>query len=192
VSRARLGCTRGRAGAAYGRSRGLEVRWLTTVLVTGVVVCAALAHADTAHSPPRSATGAPAVAASSQAVPAPVISRSQLGETYYARRYGVDQMQVRYTASGESLEFRYRVLDPDKAAILSDKRARPYLIDEQSGAKLEVPVMDKVGALRQTTDAPEAGREYWMLFMNRGKLVRPGHRVDIEVGPFHVRGLTVQ
>ena len=164
------------------------------VLVTGVVACAALAHADKAHSPPRSATGAAAVAPPSQAAsaPAPVISRSQLGETYYARRYGVDQMQVRYTASGESLEFRYRVLDPDKAAILSDKRARPYLIDEQSGVKLEVPVMEKVGALRQTTDAPEAGREYWMLFMNRGKLVRPGHRVDVEVGPFHVRGLTVQ
>jgi hypothetical protein len=144
------------------------------------------------------------LAALAAAVPVPVCAdppaaarppyagaRSQRGAMYYARRYGVDQLQVRSTSSGESLEFRYRVVDPDKAAILGDKRAKPVLVDQKSGARLTVPTMEKIGELRQTS-ALQAGREYWMLFANPGRLVKPGQRVDIEVGAFRVSSLTVQ
>ena len=110
---------------------------------------------------------------------------------WYAARFGVDQMRVHYTASGASVEFRYRVLDPDKAAVLSDKHATPYMIDEKTGIKLLVPVMEQIGALRQTV-TPEQGREYWLLFANAGKVVKPGQRVDVSIGSFHVRGLTVE
>ena len=65
---------------------------------------------------PDSAPAASAVAAPH---PAP---RSRRGEMYYAVRYGVDQLQVRAVSSGASLEFRYRVLDSFKAAVLNDKR----------------------------------------------------------------------
>jgi hypothetical protein len=100
-------------------------------------------------------------------------------------------MRVRYTASGASVEFRYRVVDPDKAVVLSDKHATPYMIDERTGIKLLVPVMEQIGALRQTV-TPEQGREYWLLFANAGKVVKPGQRVDVSIGSFHARGLTVE
>ena len=118
-------------------------------------------------------------------------ARSQRGEQYYARLYGVDQMHVRSTASGNSLEFRYRVVDPDKAAVLQDKRLKPLLIDQKTGTRLSVPTMDKIGELRQVSE-PEAGREYWMIFTNPGKLVKPGSRVDIMAGPLRVSGLYVE
>ena len=118
-------------------------------------------------------------------------ARSRRGELYYGRRYGVDQLTVRSTASGSSLEFRYRVLDPDKAAVLQDKRLRPVLIDRATGARLTVPTVEKIGELRQAVE-PEAGREYWMIFSNPGKLVKPGSRVDIVVGPLRVSGLYVE
>jgi hypothetical protein len=51
--------------------------------------------------------------------------------------------------------------------------------------------MEKVGELRQTA-TPELGREYWMVFANRGKLVKPGQRVDVMIGPFRAEGLTVE
>jgi len=173
-----------RAKAGFARSR-----WLVGAGLAAMLSLTMMPPATTEAAP---AGGKPQpVSATSASPPGATIARSQLGETYYARRYGVDQMRVRYTASGESLEFRYRVVDPDKAGLLNDKRAEPHLIDEQTGVRLEVPVMEKIGPLRQTA-SPEAGREYWMLFMNRGKSVKPGHRVDIEVGPFHVRGLTVE
>jgi hypothetical protein len=153
--------------------------------VVGIAVCAPRADADSNDAP--SAKTAPAAAAT-RAAP---VSRSQRAEMYYARRFGVDHLQVRSTASGASLQFRYRVLDAHKAQILNDKRATPYMIDMQTGNRLLVPTMEKIGALRQMA-APEVGREYWMVFSNPGKLVKPGQRVDIVVGPFRVEGLTVE
>ena len=134
---------------------------------------------------PDSAPAASAVAAPH---PAP---RSRRGEIYYAVRYGVDQLQVRAVSSGASLEFRYRVLDSFKAAVLNDKRAMPYLVDQKSGTRLTVPTMEKIGALRQVAN-PEPGREYWMIFANPGRLVKPGQRVDVVIGAFRANSLTVE
>jgi hypothetical protein len=117
--------------------------------------------------------------------------RSRRGEAYYAVTYGVDQLQVRSVSSGASLEFRYRVLDAQKAAILNDKRIPPYLVDQKTGTRLTVPTMEKIGTLRQVAD-PEPGREYWMVFANRGKLVKPGQRVDVVIGAFRANSLTVE
>jgi hypothetical protein len=137
------------------------------------------------------AEAAPAAPPAAVSRPVYAGARSQRGEMYYARRYGVDQLQVRSTSSGSSLEFRYRVLDAQKAAVLTDKRAKPVLIDQKTGNRLTVPTMEKIGELRQTA-APEEGREYWMVFANPGKAVKPGQRVDVVIGAFHVSGLTVE
>jgi hypothetical protein len=153
---------------------------LTVIVAAALLACAADAQADVPQSKPTKSAAAPRV-----------VPRSQRGEMWYAARYGVDQMRVRYTASGASVEFRYRVVDPDKAAVLSDKHATPYMIDERTGIKLLVPVMEQIGALRQTV-TPEQGREYWLLFANAGKVVKPGQRVDVSIGSFHARGLTVE
>jgi hypothetical protein len=139
--------------------------------------------------PPASPPNAPAAAPSWKAAVAG--GRSQRGELYYARRFGVDQLQVRSTSSGSSLEFRYRVLDAQKAVLLTDKRAKPVLIDQKTGNRLTVPTMEKIGQLRQTA-TPEEGREYWMVFANPGKLVKPGQRVDVLIGAFHATSLTVE
>jgi hypothetical protein len=153
---------------------------LTLLLAACLLVCASGAQADAPQPKSAQSSAAP------RGVP-----RSQRGEMWYARRFGVDQMRVHYTASGASVEFRYRVVDPDKAAVLSDKHATPYMLDEQTGIRLLVPVMEQIGALRQTV-TPEQGREYWLLFANAGKVVKPGQRVDVSIGSFHVRGLTVE
>jgi hypothetical protein len=170
-------------------SRGAAPRTFMCLLALSLSVGAAHVSAGTraAAKPGPSSTPPPA-----QPATAPrVVSRSQVGAQYMARRYGVDQIRVHYTASGASIEFRYRVVDPDKAALLNDKSAEPVMIDERTGVKLQVPVMEQIGALRQVTP-PERGREYWMLFNNRGKVVRPGGRVDVSIGAFHARALVVE
>ncbi len=117
---------------------------------------------------------------------------SQQGSEFYARLWGIDRLRVRSIASGSMLEFRYRVLNPEKAEVLSDKRVSPELIDDASGARLGVPQMENIGALRQAV-TPEAGKEYWMIFTNPHKAVKPGDRVDIVVGKsFRVSGLAVE
>jgi hypothetical protein len=163
---------------------------LTLLLGAWPLICPAGAQADAAPAPPASSQTGASSAAQHLAAPH-VVSRSEFADRYYSLRYGVDQLRVRYTASGASVEFRYRVVDPDKATMLSDKHVTPYMLDEKTGIKLLVPVMEQIGALRQTVP-PQHGREYWLLFANAGKVVKPGQRVDVSIGSFHARGLTVE
>ena len=127
---------------------------LASLLVAGFVVAASVATPADGRADAPAATP-PAVAASARAV----VAHSQRGETYRARRYGVDHLQVHWTSSGASLEFRYRVVDTAKAGVLNDKRATPYLIDRKTGIKLTVPTMEKVGTLRQTSTAETRSEE---------------------------------
>jgi hypothetical protein len=109
----------------------------------------------------------------------------------YTLQWGVDSMQAHQTNAGNLIRFSYRVVDTNKAKVLIDKAATPLMVSPKAGVALQVPVMDKVGALRQSTEL-ESGKTYWMVFSNKGGLVRPGDHVSVVVGRFRVDGLVVQ
>ena len=111
--------------------------------------------------------------------------------TFYQSVRGIDNLSVRRTASGNLLRFSYRVTDPALARLLGDKSTTPYLYGEANHVLLEVPVMDNIGQLRQT-GALEVGQQYWMVFSNKGNLVKAGDRVNVLIGSFHIDGLGVQ
>jgi hypothetical protein len=108
----------------------------------------------------------------------------------YELQWGIDSVDVKAVESGQMIRFSYLVLDPALAAQLNDKKEKPFLVDEKAGVKLEVPIMEKVGQLRQTA-TPERGRSYWMVFSNKERLVKPGDRVRVMIGKFHADGLFV-
>lgn len=110
---------------------------------------------------------------------------------HYWAVWGIDNMLVRRTASDNLIRFSYRVTDPVRAKALGDEHATPFLVDPRSHAVLQIPVMDKVGALRQS-GALQAGKEYWMVFSNKGNFVKAGDRVNVIIGSFHVEGLIVE
>ena len=112
-------------------------------------------------------------------------------QRYYEGVWGIDSLTVKYTESGEMIRFSYRILDAEKAKALNDKQTEPSLIDPQAGVKLVVPQMEKIGQLRQSS-TPMPGKQYWMAFSNNGRRVRPGHRVDVQIGSFHAEGLVVE
>jgi hypothetical protein len=122
---------------------------------------------------------------------APEPARHPREKTFLKRKWGVEVMHVRQTAAGYMLEFRYRVLDPEKAKPLFERQTKPMLIHAETGAQLIVPTPAKTGALRNS-NPPIAGRIYWMFFANPGKLVQPGHHVSVEIGEFRADGLIVQ
>ena len=109
---------------------------------------------------------------------------------YYRMVWGVDSLAVKWGESGEVIRFTYRVLDADKAKVLNDKKFEPSLIDPQAGVKLVVPALENVGQLRQSAP-PEAGKSYWMVFSNKGRLVKRGDHVSVVIGDFHADGLVV-
>lgn len=112
-------------------------------------------------------------------------------QSYIKRRWGVEIEFVRQTAAGYMLEFRYHVIDSEKAAPLFDRRTKPVVEHVESGAGLIVPTPAKTGALRNS-NLPISGRSYWMFFANPGKLVKQGEHVNIRIGDFEVRNLAVQ
>jgi hypothetical protein len=109
---------------------------------------------------------------------------------YYKLVWGVEALSVKLVESGELVRFAWRVVDPEKARVLHDKKLEPALQDGQAGVSLVVPLMEKVGQLRQST-APEAGKSYWMAFSNKGRRVKRGDRVSIVIGEFRADGLVV-
>lgn len=109
---------------------------------------------------------------------------------YFQRTWGVDIVGVRRVSSGLMLRFDYRVLDSDKAAVLVDRKARPYLIDEATGTALAIPAMENIGELRQVAPL-EVTRTYFMIFGNPGGLVKHGARVTLVAGAFRAEGLEV-
>jgi hypothetical protein len=106
--------------------------------------------------------------------------------------YGIKDVVIRLTAHGTMLDFRFRIVDADKAAPLFNHDIRPYLVDEGSGAILLVPDLPKVGAVRSTTRNPVAGQEHFILFANPNQMLNKGSKVVIVIGNFKKADLVVQ
>lgn len=108
--------------------------------------------------------------------------------------YGIRIEGLRLTSAGSMLDFRYRVLDPAKAAPLLNGKIQPYLFDEARGAKLGVPDTPVLGRIRQTARNHNimGNRTYFVMFGNPGKAVRSGDRVSLLLGNVKITDLTVQ
>ena len=111
--------------------------------------------------------------------------------SYLKRKWGVEVVFVREVAAGYMLEFRYKVLDADKAGPLFKRQTKPMLIHVDSGAKFVVPTPAKTGALRNS-NPPKAGQTYWMFFANPNKIVKSGDLVNLQIGEFAVEGIVVR
>ncbi|WP_233886943.1 hypothetical protein [Paraburkholderia flagellata] len=159
-------------------------------LIAGSVCLAASWLQPAAGQESAIAAHKPAGAAAKQSPYSPA-SLPQRAKGYYELAQGIDHLSVRRTASGNLIRFSYRVTDPAAARPLGEKTATALMFGRTSHALLEIPVMDKVGALRQSGPL-ETGQEYWMVFSNKGGAIKAGERVDVFVGSFHVDGLIVQ
>jgi hypothetical protein len=164
---------------------------LATVLAAVALSLPALAAGEKtasspAHSHERAAAEAPQKPASHRA-----FKLSKKARQYFEAAWGVDRLKVSRVASGNLIRFKYRVVDPAQAAPLGDRNVTPVLYAPRARAMLSVPVMEKIGALRQVGTL-KAGQEYWITFSNKGNLVRPGDRVNVVVGQFHADGLFVE
>ncbi len=108
--------------------------------------------------------------------------------------WGIEIQGIRLSAVGYMLDFRYKVIDPDKAAMLVNRKSKTFLIDEESGVTVQVPVPAKIGPLRQTVknSKPKAGRTYMVIFANPGMFIKSGNKVTVAIGDFMAKNLIVQ
>jgi hypothetical protein len=161
-----------------------------------------------AEAPAPAAAPAPAKVAKKKAAPPPAPTATPVAKAHktsqyhtqrlsekakqiYASIWGIEDLRVSSTSAGNLIRFSYRVVDVTKAGALTDKKLTPYLYGETSHALLSIPVMEKIGPLRQSMP-PVAGQDYWMVFSNKGHPVKPGDRVDVTIGSFRADGLLVE
>jgi hypothetical protein len=107
-----------------------------------------------------------------------------------AVEWGIQKEMIALTAAGHMVDFRYRVLDAEKAKPLFDRSAKAYLVHQATNQTLVVPTTAKVGPLRNT-GTPEEGKVYWMFFGNPG-VVKPGDKVNVVIGNVEINDLVVQ
>jgi hypothetical protein len=169
------------------------VRTSTALVVVGVA--GALGSAP-GHALDARASSDPAVtraAGDGSATPKPAAKVEELDaadSSAIVRRWGIRIESLRLTASGYMLDFRYRVVDARKAKPLFERKTKPVLRDQASGAQMAVPVPPKTGALRSSND-PKAGRTYFMFFANPARFIAPGSLVTVTIGAFSVRDIRV-
>lgn len=110
-----------------------------------------------------------------------------------ADKWGVSLLSLSLSAKGYMLDFRFRVLDVDKALPLFDSRNAPYVQVERSKVRLPVPVAAKVGAFRPTNRGRniKADKNYYIMFANPDHYVKAGEKVQLVIGDFKVDRLTV-
>ena len=163
-------------------------------------LCAVTAMAQSAEQSPVATPNPPtevqgngvdAVGGKAKHSPYRSMKMTDKAKKQYLAMWGVDKLRVSSTNSGNLIRFTYRVEDAVLAKMLLDRGETPYMYSPKAQAVLQVPVMDKVGPLRQAM-SPKAGQEYWMVFSNKGNLVTQGDRVDIRIGSFRADGLMVE
>lgn len=147
------------------------------ILTTAVLFCALVVWAPS-HG---LATSAP----ESDSNSAPVAQKG------IEKQWGIRILGIRRSAADYMLDFRYRVIDAEKAKPLFNRRTQPYLIDQASGAKLVVYSSPKTGPLR-SSNVPQAGRNYFIFFANPAKYVKAGNLVTVVIGDFKAENLTVE
>ncbi|MBI5496166.1 MAG: hypothetical protein HY904_14180 [Deltaproteobacteria bacterium] len=129
------------------------------------------------------------VAAAERAVRAPEARATRaVSETW-----GIEPVAVRTSGGGRMVDFRYRVVDAQKARQLFDRKLKPVLRDHRSRAQLAMPEDTKLGGLRSSPRAqPENGKVYYVLFANPNKTIARGAKVDVVMGDCVLANLVVQ
>jgi hypothetical protein len=171
-------------------NRNLAIKLLASLLTGSLLLSVALAQSPQGPTKDAVPAGKPATSSTPYRNQPDRIPKREAA--YYEVVWGIEAPSVKAVESGVILRFSYRVLDPQKAKPLNDKKFNPLLLSPEKGIQLVVPSMEKVGQLRQAPHEIEAGKSYWMAFSNSGRLVKPGDRVDIVIGSFHARGLLVE
>jgi len=119
---------------------------------------------------------------------------SPLPELAAEAQYGIRVTGLHLSAHGYVLDLRYRVVDRERAAPLLDSKKKVYLLDEAHSAKLGVPESPVIGGMRQTSrnNVVYTDRDYFILFVNPGRAVRPGDQLKLAVDNMTIATLKVE
>ncbi|MCW2768129.1 MAG: hypothetical protein JWO11_4088 [Nocardioides sp.] len=105
-----------------------------------------------------------------------------------AARYGIEVNLIGVTAAGGLIEFRYQVVDPDKAdPIIHDAALRPIMIVEDTGATLVLG-----SPPHHHNKELQLGGTYFFLIANAHNAIRPGSLLTLVIGDARLEHVVAQ
>jgi hypothetical protein len=105
-----------------------------------------------------------------------------------AARYGIRVSLIGVTAAGGVVEFRYQVVDPDKAnGVLHDPELAPAFVVEETGATLVMSAPSH----HHGSDL-KLGGTYFFLMANAHNAVHKGSHVTLVIGKARLEHLLAQ
>ena len=105
-----------------------------------------------------------------------------------AARFGIDITLIGVTAAGGLIDFRYQVVDPDKAnALLHDLTLYPKLIVEDTGETLILRSLPH----NHGVDL-QLGGTYFFLLANARNAIHAGSKLTVVMGDARLEHLVVQ
>ncbi len=166
--------------AVWSGSLGTTVALL---LLLGVVTPAHARRGDEAPEPSRLSTQATRLARAQAREAMALDPGLPLRDAERLREeWGVEVVGLRITGAGHMIDFRYRVVDAEKAAALHGPASDPKLIDLATGRKLAVPRPPKLGPLRSNV----------VMFANMGGILEAGAEVAIDLGGLRIDRIRIQ
>ncbi|MEE9426416.1 MAG: hypothetical protein V3V18_15770 [Methylococcales bacterium] len=106
--------------------------------------------------------------------------------------WGIEAESIKLSAAGYMLDFRYKVLDPIKAAKVVNRKNKPYLLNERSGMTTRVPAPANIGPLRHTGGNLKQNTKYFVLFSNPGRSISKGDHVTVVMGQYKLEHISVE
>ena len=176
-----------RSGFAWRKSLPL---WLACAVVLAAPAFRAVAGETVEKPTPARAQAAPA------AVEREARAEAQRPETEAdfkpLKQLDAEVLAARLTAAGYMIDMRFHIKDGKKAAPLFDRKVKPYIIEEKTGARLMVPVSAKLGALRQAPQHVYDDRTYFMFFANPARRIASGDKITLVIGRYRQQHIVVE
>ena len=103
-------------------------------------------------------------------------------------KWGLEIKSVRLAMAGKILDVRYQVIDPNKAAGLHKSSGQTFIQDLNSGKNLST----RSPAQPLVSQEMLAGKTYYMMFPNRGGVLKSGSPINLVLGDARVENLRVE
>jgi hypothetical protein len=123
-----------------------------------------------------------------QQLPAPYNAAKVVDAAAFEERWGIRITLIGVTADGGLVDFRYAVVDSDKAlAMLDDIENRPVLVDEATRTILLPSTPPSTHR-----DPPLPGQTFILLYPNPRGVVRIGSQISVIIGDMRLEHLVAR
>jgi hypothetical protein len=112
---------------------------------------------------------------------------AHLSQTALEGESGVRVVRVAVTGAGGLVQLSYQVVDPGKAAAVHDPKARPALVDQETGR-----VVNRLFMGHMPHGPVNAGVTYYMVFENYDHAIQRGRPVTVELGGGRLEDVAVR